>query len=242
MLITKSPLVLFEASGCFYTIYPSWTLTVNPLGYSVSVLCHGDLQTTLPHPHHQGELSSVAPASIPYTARWNGQSCFSCSHTLRYGLSSLTPPGPSPLCCTDEVKGLLSLLLQLVRGRNSSPFSWPEGKLFNLPQVVVGYPSFFFLTSFTIYCYCSKQCQKVGKTIARCFPMTAAYIGAVCTKKTSKQGCSFQLSSRILQNTECLYSTNRLCGIFSNMPLLFFLVDKTDNEHSPHSLDIVRDL
>lgn len=157
----KESLVLFEASGCFYTIHPGpslwFLLDILFLSCVMKIL-----QTTLPHPHHQGELSSVAPSSIPYTARWNGQSCFSCSHTLRYGLFSPTPPGPSPLCCTDEVKGLFFLLLQLVRGRNSSPFSWPQGRLFNLPQVVVGYLP-FFLTSFTIYCYCSKQYQKVGK-------------------------------------------------------------------------------
>ena len=54
---------------------------------------------TFPHPYHQGELSSTAPASSPKAAasKWQGQ--ISCFYAFGAGSPSPMPPGPALLCC-----------------------------------------------------------------------------------------------------------------------------------------------
>lgn len=71
------------------------------LGNSVSLL-------TLPHPHHQRELSNTAPGSSPSATAGKRQGQLFHSHTLWTG--SLTPllPGPALLCCPGKMQDLLS--------------------------------------------------------------------------------------------------------------------------------------
>lgn len=67
------------------------------------------------HPHHQGKLYSTAPAGSSNATAGKRQSQ---PPALRH---HTTPPGPAPLCCPLKVQGLLSWMLQPVRGRASSP-------------------------------------------------------------------------------------------------------------------------
>lgn len=61
-------------------------------------------------PHHQGGLSSTAPASSPYVAKRKGRGWFSCFHVPRAGSPTPEPPGPALLDCPDEMQGPLSLV------------------------------------------------------------------------------------------------------------------------------------
>lgn len=94
--------------------FPYWSLTVNPLEYLVVTLCHGHpavLQNQHLHELLQFGRCSWRPSQSP----WSGPE--------RYQASSpaTTTTRPAQLCCTGEVQGLLSQMLQLVRDMASSP-------------------------------------------------------------------------------------------------------------------------
>jgi hypothetical protein len=77
------------------------------------------LATLLPL-HHQGELSSIAPASIapastPSAADAKREGQLFCSHALGTGSPAPSSLGSALLCCPGKVQGL-SQVLQPVRG------------------------------------------------------------------------------------------------------------------------------
>lgn len=80
---------------------------------------------------HQGELSRVALASLPYAARSKGLDWFSCFHILGAGSLPLTPPGPSLLVVLPG-GGSGATFLRATAGEG-------QGQLWHLSQVVKGW-------------------------------------------------------------------------------------------------------
>lgn len=63
---------------------------------------------SIPHWHHQGELSSIAPGRSPTAPGSKDQGQFSCSDSLRARSSVLPSVGAALLCCPDEVPSAAS--------------------------------------------------------------------------------------------------------------------------------------
>lgn len=77
------------------------------------------------HPSLQSQFhvlpSQGTRPTLPHTAASKGLGQLSCSLNFWAVLLSPLPSGPAPLCCPLKAQGPLSRMLQLMRGRDSSP-------------------------------------------------------------------------------------------------------------------------
>ena len=80
------------------------------------------ISPALPHPHHQGKLSSIVLNSSPNVLTCKGQRQLFHFHALRASLLLPMPAGPALIVLhTVEVEGPLSQVLPPMRDRASSP-------------------------------------------------------------------------------------------------------------------------